>query len=63
MQILVVVTTPYRNKGTYRFEDGFIGLIINTISKRVVYCIVLSLSSSDVLHTLEASPNYCLHKH
>lgn len=62
-KILVVVITQYLNKSTYRFEDGFIGLIINTVSKWVVHCIVLSLSSPNVLHTLEASLNYCLHKH
>lgn len=61
--LCVVITQHPNKKSTYRFEDGFIGLIINTVSKRVVYCIVLSLSSSDVLHTQEESLNYCLHVH
>lgn len=57
---LIVVITQYLIK-TYRFEDGFIGLIINAVSKWVVYCIVLALSSSNVLHTLDISLNYCTH--
>ena len=42
----------FNKKQTCRFEDGFIGLIIDAVSKWVVYCIVLALSSSNVLHTL-----------
>ena len=33
----------------YRFKDAFEGVIINAISQRVVHCIVLAFSGSDVL--------------
>lgn len=47
-----LLATETLSKKTYRLEDGFIGLIINTVSEGVVHCIVLALSCSNVLHTL-----------
>ncbi len=60
---LTTVITQHLNKSTYRFEDGFIGLIIDTVPKRVVYCIVLSLSCSNVLHKPKISLSYCTQTH
>ena len=55
-------TSHHLNTGTYRLEDGFIRLIVDTVSKRIVHSVVLPLSSSDVLHTEDGSLSYCTRK-
>lgn len=36
-------------ENTYRFEDGFIGLVINTIPEWVIHSIILPLPGPNVL--------------